>query len=231
MRQVVLDCETTGLDPNSGHRIIEIGCIELNDRCIGRNFHRFLNPDRQSDAAAFEVHGISDEQLRDKQRFAEVWDELHGFIKSSELIIHNAAFDLSFFDAELGRMGRGSLLEEAGCTVCDTLELARDMHPSLKNNLDALSDRYSIDRTSRDDRHGALIDAELLARVYLAMTGGQVAMSFAGEEKEAAADIAVDVAAADLPVIRADAGETAAHEDFIQWLKTARSRMPAGRVA
>jgi DNA polymerase-3 subunit epsilon len=181
MRQVVLDTETTGLEPEAGHRIIEIGGVELLDRRqTGRVFHTYLNPDRSIDEGAQAVHGISIDDLRDKPRFAQVVDELLGFIVGAELVIHNAAFDLAFLDAELAllRPPRGRS-RELVTGVVDSLLLARQKHPGQKNSLDALCRRYDIDDSHRT-LHGALLDAQLLAEVYLAMTGGQTSLQLAG---------------------------------------------------
>jgi DNA polymerase-3 subunit epsilon len=182
MRQIVLDTETTGLEPELGHRIVEIGCVELvNRRPTGRTFHHYLNPEREIDKGALEVHGITAESLRDKPRFAEVAEELMEFISGAELVIHNAAFDVAFLDAELKRHAT-SVPAFAGrvisgeCRVLDTLALARQLHPGQRNNLDALCKRYSIDNSHRE-LHGALLDSRILADVYLAMTGGQVGLA------------------------------------------------------
>ncbi|MGH8209572.1 MAG: DNA polymerase III subunit epsilon [Steroidobacteraceae bacterium] len=177
MRQIVLDTETTGLEPELGHRIIEIGCVELmNRRPTGRTFHRYLNPERAIDEGAMAVHGIKRADLEDKPKFAEIADELVGFICDAELVIHNAAFDVAFLDAELARLGGAAQAVNSLCRVLDTLALARSMHPGQRNNLDALCKRYSVDN-SRRDLHGALLDAQILADVYLAMTGGQVGLA------------------------------------------------------
>ncbi len=173
MRQVVLDTETTGLELSAGHRIIEIGCVELvNRKLTGRHFHQYINPQREVEEGAFEVHGISDEFLADKPLFAQVVEEFLAFVEGSELIIHNAAFDIGFLDNEIKltkpRLGK----IEDRCTVLDSLRVARHKHPGQKNNLDALCKRYDIDNSQRD-LHGALLDSEILADVYLAMTGGQ----------------------------------------------------------
>jgi DNA polymerase-3 subunit epsilon len=173
MRQVVLDTETTGLDPAEGHRVIEIGAVELVDRRLsGKNYHSYLNPQREIEDGALEVHGITREFLRDKPLFADVAEDFLDFIRGAEVIIHNAPFDLGFLDMELSRLKvpPGRMLDFI--TVLDTLELARDLHPGQRNNLDALCKRYAIDNSSRT-LHGALLDAEILADVYLAMTGGQ----------------------------------------------------------
>src|ERR1700753_4217836 len=178
MRQIVLDTETTGLEPELGHRIIEIGCVEIvNRRVTGRTFHRYLNPERAIDEGEMAVHGIKRADLDDKPKFAEIAEELLGFISDAELVIHNAAFDVAFLDAELARLA-GSRAVATLCRVLDTLALARSMHPGQRNNLDALCKRYSIDN-SRRELHGALLDARILADVYLAMTGGQAALALA----------------------------------------------------
>jgi DNA polymerase-3 subunit epsilon len=176
MRQVVLDTETTGLSTAQGHRIIEIGCLELvNRRLTGRDFHRFLNPDRDIDAGAEAVHGISRADLETEPRFSEIAEDFLEFIKDAQLIIHNATFDVGFLNHELKLMKHKKPKIEDHATVLDTLPLARKMHPGQRNSLDALCKRYEVDATKRDV-HGALIDSELLANVYLAMTGGQTAM-------------------------------------------------------
>ncbi|GAB4171115.1 MAG: DNA polymerase III subunit epsilon [Wenzhouxiangellaceae bacterium] len=173
MRQVVLDTETTGLDPAEGHRVIEIGCIELIDRHpTGRHFHRYLNPEREVDAGALEVHGLDDEFLASQPRFAEIATEFLDFVRDSELLIHNAEFDVGFLDAELARLDPPVRIADYA-TVYDTLALARELHPGQRNTLDALCKRYQVDASGRT-LHGALLDAELLMQVYLAMTGGQV---------------------------------------------------------
>jgi len=174
LRQVVLDTETTGLEPKQGHRIIEIGALELIDRQVtGRQFHTYINPEREIDQGAMEVHGITEEFLRDKPRFAEISDDLMAFADGAELVIHNAAFDVGFIDNELSLTGHKHSSIKAVATILDTLELARDLHPGQRNSLDALCKRYDVDNSSRT-LHGALLDAEILADVYLAMTGGQV---------------------------------------------------------
>src|ERR1043165_6595811 len=173
MRQIILDTETTGLEPEQGHRIIEIGCVEiLNRRKTGRKFHRYLRADRQVDPGAVEVQGISNEFLAQQPRFAEVVDELVEFIGGAELIIHNAAFDVAFLDAEFARLSPARRVQQLCGTVIDTLPLARKMHPGQRNSLDALCKRYGVDNSHRE-LHGALLDAQILMDVYLAMTGGQ----------------------------------------------------------
>jgi DNA polymerase-3 subunit epsilon len=176
MRQIVLDTETTGLSTEQGHRIIEIGCVEMvNRRLTGRDFHRFINPERDIDAGAEAVHGISRADLETEPLFAEVVDDLLEFIAGAELVIHNADFDVGFIEHEFRLMKHARPAITDHCTVLDTLKLAREMHPGQRNSLDALCKRYEVDASKRDV-HGALIDSELLARVYLAMTGGQTAL-------------------------------------------------------
>jgi DNA polymerase-3 subunit epsilon len=177
MRQVVFDTETTGLEHAQGHRIIEIGCVEIvNRRLTGRKFHKYLNPERDIDAGALAVHGIELAKLQSAPKFAEVVDELLAFISGAELIIHNAPFDVGFLDAELARLPGASRKVAGLCRVLDTLILARSLHPGQRNSLDALCKRYSVDNTKRE-LHGALLDAGILVDVYLAMTGGQSALA------------------------------------------------------
>lgn len=181
MRQIVLDTETTGLEPREGHRIIEIGCIEVvYRRRTGQTFHCYLNPERIVDEGAVKVHGLSNEFLHDKPRFADVAEEFLAFIKGAELVIHNASFDTGFLDHELGLLGSEWGRINTYCQVLDTLALARRRHPGQKNSLDALCKRYGVDN-SRRDLHGALLDAEILTSVYLVMTGGQASLSLRGE--------------------------------------------------
>ncbi|MBK1719392.1 DNA polymerase III subunit epsilon [Thiocystis violacea] len=181
MRQIVLDTETTGLEPREGHRIIEIGCVEMIDRRLtGNNFHQYLQPDREIDAGAEEVHGISNAFLADKPRFAEAAERFVRYVEGAELIIHNAPFDVGFLDHELGRWRPDAPRIADLCEVTDTLVMARRLHPGQRNGLDALCKRYSVDNSHRE-RHGALLDAEILADVYLAMTGGQVALHLGGD--------------------------------------------------
>lgn len=175
-RQVILDTETTGLEPSAGHRVIEIGCVELiNRKLTGQRFHVYLNPERDIDPGAVAVHGLSLEFLADKPRFADIVDDLLDFLRECELIIHNAPFDLAFLNQELALIAQSPLTASARCSVTDTLILARQKHPGQRNSLDALCKRYGIDNSQRE-RHGALLDAEILAEVYLAMTGGQIAL-------------------------------------------------------
>jgi DNA polymerase-3 subunit epsilon len=186
MRQIVLDVETTGLEATAGHRIIEIGCVELlNRRPTGQKFHRYLNPEREIDAGALAVHGIDMARLAQAPKFAEIAAELVAFIEGAELIIHNAPFDVGFLDAELGRLPGLRVVAQI-CRVLDTLALARSLHPGQRNSLDALCKRYSVDN-SRRDLHGALLDAGILVDVYLAMTGGQSALALDTRSTEAAA--------------------------------------------
>lgn len=184
-RQIVLDTETTGLEVNQGHRIIEIGCVELiNRRITGRHYHQYIQPERDIDAGALEVHGITLEFLAGKPTFSEIAAEFIEFVEGAELVIHNAPFDVGFIDAELERLASrvGSL--DSVCNVVDTLQMARHKHPGQRNNLDALCQRYEIDNTSRT-LHGALLDAEILAEVYLAMTGGQASLGLSAENSNA----------------------------------------------
>jgi DNA polymerase-3 subunit epsilon len=216
MRQVVLDTETTGLEPEQGHRVIEIGCVEMfNRRKTGRTFHRYLRPDREVDWGALQVHGITNEFLAQQPRFADIVDELVEFINGAELIIHNAAFDIAFLDAELKRLP-GPMRQVARlCNVLDTLPLARRMHPGQRNSLDVLCKRYSVDN-SRRELHGALLDAQILSDVYLGMTGGQTALVL-GEVQEVGTEVVFEDAVSAfvrgaLKVIRASADELGAHD-------------------
>lgn len=221
MRQIVLDTETTGLEPSEGHRIIEVGCVEILDRRItGKVFHTYMNPEREVDAGALEVHGIDNRFLKDKRRFAEVADELLEFVRGAELVIHNAAFDVGFLNHELVRMQHPVTEIQGVCGVLDTLELARRQHPGQKNSLDALCKRYSVDNSGRE-YHGALLDAQLLAEVYLAMTGGQAALVLDAENAGASASGAIKVRKLDrtgltLAVPAASEAERAAHAAKLQ---------------
>src|SRR5690348_8744966 len=220
MRQIVLDTETTGLEAAEGHRIIEIGCIEILDRRITRNsYHQYLNPDREIDAGAQEVHGISNRELANKPRFPDVAADFLKFVEGAELVIHNAAFDVGFINNELKRMGNPVSDIASVCTVRDTLEMARRQHPGQKNSLDALCKRYSVDNSGRE-YHGALLDAQLLAEVYLAMTGGQAALVLDAEARSgvfgAAPARKLERRGLDLKVLRATPEERAAHETKLQ---------------
>ncbi len=219
MRQIVLDTETTGLEVSQGHRIIEIGCVELvNRRLSGNHYHQYIKPEREIDQGAIEVHGITGEFLDDKPVFARIAADFIEFIAGAELIIHNAPFDLGFLDAELQRMPQAQAAIKDLCTVIDTLVMARAKHPGQRNNLDALCQRYHVDNSQRD-LHGALLDAEILADVYLAMTGGQTAFQLSdatannGDGGPGSQQIRrLDSSRPALPVIRATARERAAHE-------------------
>jgi len=213
MRQVFLDTETTGLKVAEGDRLIEIGCIELVDRRpTGRRFHHYVNPQRSSHPDALRVHGISDDFLADKPLFEAVARELLDFVREADVVIHNAAFDLGFIDAELGRLGLPRLAEHAG-TITDSLALARELFPGKQNSLDALCKRLEVDSSQRE-LHGALLDAGLLAEVYLRMTRGQKSLVIEAEEAagSAGAESAVDLGAFELVVLCASEEEEAAHE-------------------
>lgn len=184
MRQIVLDTETTGLDPSQGHRVIEIGCVEIDNRKLtGKHFHCYLNPDREIDAGAMEVHGLTSHFLSDKPRFHQVESEFLEFIDGAELVIHNAPFDIGFLDHELRATKTDALKIASFCAVLDSLILAREKHPGQRNSLDALCKRYGVDNTQRQ-LHGALLDAEILADVYLVMTSGQSSLLLAEDELE-----------------------------------------------
>jgi DNA polymerase-3 subunit epsilon len=218
MRQLVHDTETPGLEHSLGHRIIEIGCVELlNRRVTGRTFHRYLNPERDIDLGAEAVHGLQRQDLARQPRFMEVADDLLEFIGGSELVIHNAEFDISFLDAELRRAGRSIVMSEL-CRVLDTLVLAREMHPGQRNNLDALCKRYSVDN-SRRELHGALLDARILADVYLAMTGGQGALALTESVSSATLGVgqirALVRPPAPLRVVSATEQELRVHRDML----------------
>ncbi len=217
MRQIMLDTETTGLEPQEGHRIIEIGCIEvIHRRRTGQTFHCYLNPERIVDEGAIKVHGLSHEFLRNKPRFADIAEEFLAFIKGAELVIHNASFDIGFLDHELGLLGPEWREISTYCQILDTLALARRRHPGQKNSLDALCKRYGINNSQRE-LHGALLDAEILTGVYLAMTGGQASLSFnregdsgpsrAGQEEYRR----VSTGRSSLKIVRASEEERAAH--------------------
>lgn len=217
MRQIVLDTETTGLNVSEGHRIIEIGCVELvNRKLTGNHFHQYVNPGRDIDQGAIEVHGITNDFLADKPPFESIAADLLEFLRGAELVIHNAPFDLGFLNSELQRLpGTVERMEDV-CAVTDTLVMARAKHPGQRNSLDALCQRYTVDNSQRD-LHGALLDAEILADVYLAMTGGQTALQLSesgtDDDGHALAEQIVRLAAdrPRLPVIHATAEELAAH--------------------
>jgi len=224
VRQIVLDTETTGLEPMGGHRIIEVGAIEMvNRRLTGKTYHQYLNPDREIDPAAVEIHGITSAMLEDKPRFPEIAAQLLDFIDGAELLIHNAPFDVGFLNAELGKaVSQGCTLRvatiEGCCTVLDTLKLARSLHPGQKNNLDALCKRYGIDNSHRV-QHGALLDAEILVDVYLAMTGGQTPLfeDTATPFEPASAD-SFSFEGGEALVILPSPEELAAHEAYLETL-------------
>lgn len=222
MRQIVLDTETTGLEPEQGHRIIEIGCVEMvNRRLTGRSYHQYLNPRREIDAGAIEVHGITNEFLADKPEFQAIAAEFMEFIGGAELIIHNAPFDLGFINHELKQCRDDYQPIANDSRVIDTLVMARQMHPGRRNNLDALCGRYFVDNTQRD-LHGALLDAEILADVYLAMTSGQTDLALGGQgdmSSQSAPQVeerlALPAQRPVLPVLQADADEQAAHDAML----------------
>ncbi|HUY83233.1 MAG TPA: DNA polymerase III subunit epsilon [Steroidobacteraceae bacterium] len=227
MRQIVLDTETTGLEVEQGHRIVEIGCVEIHNRRItGRVFHKYLNPEREIDEGAQAVHGLSHTELRAEPKFAEVAAEFREFVAGAELVIHNAPFDVGFINAEFVRAGSDARIDQL-CHVQDTLALARRMHPGQRNGLDALCKRYSVD-DSRRDFHGALLDAHLLAEVYLAMTGGQANLRLGAQADGDAAEAGAAAPGARSPaggrrlgVRRADAAELEAHERILQLIDKA----------
>jgi len=241
LRQIVLDTETTGLEVSQGHRIIEIGCVELvNRKLTGNHYHQYINPRREIDQGAIEVHGITSEFLADKPLFERIAADLMEYIAGAELIIHNAPFDLEFLNAELQRLDEGRGKVEDSCAIVDTLVMARGKHPGQRNNLDALCQRYGVDNSQRE-LHGALLDAEILADVYLAMTGGQTTLQLSdaevanGEGAGGGEQIRrLPAGRQALPVITASAAELAEHEaqleaianasgDKVLWRKLARS--------
>jgi len=225
-RQVVLDTETTGLSTADDHRIIEIGCVELiNRRLTGETFHQYINPEREIDAGAMEVHGITNEALADKPKFAEIAEDFMRFIDGAELVIHNAPFDVGFLNHELAKIKTEKRRIKDISTVLDTLKLARDKHPGQKNNLNALCRRYDIDNSNRE-LHGALLDSEILADVYLAMTGGQVSLSLAISEPSTSNKTSTEGSIKQkergpFRVIKASAEELQAHTDNLQCIDKA----------
>lgn len=218
MRQVVLDTETTGIDPKQGHRIIEIGCVELIDRKLtGNHYHVYINPDRVVEEEAISVHGITNEFLADKPRFHEIIEGFYNYIKGSELVIHNAAFDVGFINHEFALLNHPAGEVANYCGVLDTLAMARDKHPGQKNNLDALCRRYGIDNSHRE-LHGALLDSEILADVYLLLSGGQTDLDLAAEGGGKASATGIRRIAGDrapLAVVRAEDDELSAHESYL----------------
>jgi len=227
MRQIVLDTETTGLEPSQGHKIIEIGCVELvNRKLTGNHYHQYINPEREIEEQAIEIHGITNEFVADKPIFADIADEFMAYVEGAELVIHNASFDIGFIDHELKllRQGRGSITDV--CSVIDSLVLARRKHPGQRNNLDALCKRYYVDNSQRD-LHGALLDSEILADVYLLMTGGQTALSLSGNDTQ---DDTGDSANGSkrrldgnlsLPVIKASHNELEQHQKKLETIEKA----------
>ena len=223
MRQIVLDTETTGLEAAAGHRIIEIGGVELLNRRYTRNtFHRYINPERAVDAGALAVHGIDDDFLKEQPTFATVANDFLEFVDGAELVIHNAEFDVGFLNQELGRLADAPGDIREICSVLDTLAMARRMHPGQRNSLDALAKRYDVDNSMRE-LHGALLDARILAEVYLAMTGGQVALSLDAEADQAAADTGRPAVirrdGLELVVLRASDEELAAHTAMLAHIR------------
>ncbi|MEQ2355636.1 DNA polymerase III subunit epsilon [Pseudoalteromonas piscicida] len=225
-RQIVLDTETTGIDPKAGHRIIEIGCVELvNRRLTGNNFHVYINPQRDIEEEAIDVHGITNEFLRDKPFFHQIAQEFFDYIKGAELVIHNAPFDVGFMDHEFAKLNQGFPATHDYCQVLDTLVMARDLHPGQKNSLDALCRRYDIDNSKRT-LHGALLDSEILADVYLSMTGGQKKLNLANQNKGEQANSAGGIIRLDsnrpaLKVLRASADEEQAHIERLELVNKA----------
>lgn len=220
MRQIVLDTETTGLNPRSGDRIIEVGCVEIvNRRLTGNNFHTYINPERDSEEGALAVHGLTTEFLSDKPKFAEIANELRDYVSGAEIIIHNAPFDLAFLDAEFDRLGFPRFVEHVDA-ITDTLVQAKEMHPGKRNSLDALCDRYGISNAHRA-LHGALLDAELLAEVYLAMTRGQNSLTIdlaAPQMGQAESEAMESVPLADIIVLQATDAELTEHEALLDRL-------------
>jgi DNA polymerase-3 subunit epsilon len=221
MRQIVLDTETTGLNPRNGDRVIEVGCVELKNRMLtGNNFHRYINPERDSEEGALAVHGLTTEFLRDKPKFAEIAAELRDYIQGAEVIIHNAPFDLGFLNAEFKLLGLPTFTEHCS-GVIDTLVNAKEMRPGKRNSLDALCDHYGVSNSHRK-LHGALLDAELLADVYLAMTRGQNSLSMELEVEVADhGGVLEAVALAEVIVVRASAEELAEHDSLLGGLDKA----------
>ncbi len=220
-RQIILDTETTGLNPKQGHRMIEIGCVELMDRRLtGNNFHHYLQPDRQIEEGAAKVHGITDAFLRDKPRFADIAEALADYLRGTEVIIHNAPFDVGFLDAEFARLPTAYQVATLCQTITDTLTLARARHPGQRNNLDALCARYRVDNTERT-RHGALLDAEILAHVYLAMSSGQKSLKLVQRNSRQAGTIRRLRPDPSLPLMIPTADDLAAHTDYLDRLDQA----------
>ena len=222
MRQIVLDTETTGLEHSQGHNVIEIGCVEMIKRKLtGNNYHQYIKPDRDSDEDAIRIHGITNEFLADKPKFRDISADFIEYVRGAELIIHNAPFDIGFLNAELARNGCKEKIDDI-CSVIDSLKLARRKHPGQKNNLNALCRRYGIDNSHRE-LHGALLDSEILADVYLMITGGQTDLMLAAEQESMGGDGEIEMrklanTATDLKVIKPTQEEQAAHEEFVNLL-------------
>ena len=233
LRQIILDTETTGLDPKSGHKIIEIGCIELvNRKFTGEKFHVYINPDRDSDEAALEVHGLTTEFLSDKPRFKDIYDDFVAFIDQSELLIHNAEFDIKFLDHEIQLLSKKlPKISECVSKITDTLQIAREKHPGQRNSLDALVKRYEIGGYDRE-LHGALLDSQILGDVYLSMTGGQSALDFndvdlSNSRDKDKTDIKND-SPLNLKIIELTDQEVAEHEAYLMRMKEETGVDPLG---
>ena len=233
LRQIILDTETTGLDPKSGHRIIEIGCIELiNRKFTGEQFHVYLNPDRDSDEAALEVHGLTTEFLSDKPRFKDIYQDFLDFIDQSELLIHNAEFDVKFLDHEIKLLSK-ELPKIAECVfkITDTLQIAREKHPGQRNSLDALVKRYEVSGYDRE-LHGALLDSQILGDVYLSMTGGQSALDFNEENINSSDDkdeiSSVEHSSLKLKLIELSEEDEKNHKEYLQRMKEETGTDPLG---
>ncbi len=225
-RQIFLDTETTGLEVRDGNRIIEIGCVEIIGRKLTHNnYHQYVNPDRESEEGALKVHGITTDFLSDKPRFEDIYADFLKYVKGAELIIHNAPFDVAFLDYEFSRLSGENIKLENYCEITDSLVLARDMHPGQRNSLDALCKRYFIVNEHRQ-LHGALLDSEILADVYLAMTGGQKALLLgeddgsSGSAQNMHAFRALDASHVPLPVIKAGEDELSAHQEYLDQVET-----------
>ena len=230
-RQIILDTETTGLDPKSGHRVIEIGCIELvNRKFTGEQYHAYLNPDRDSDQAALEVHGLTSEFLSDKPRFKDIYEEFLEFIGGSELLIHNAEFDINFLDHEIKLLSK-KLPTVSGCVmkITDTLQIAREKHPGQRNSLDALVKRYEIGGYDRE-LHGALLDSQILGDVYLSMTGGQSDLDFSVSITKQEENVSSDQSNSELNlrVIELTEEENKSHKDYLRRMKEETGTDPLG---
>ena len=230
-RQIILDTETTGLDPKSGHRVIEIGCIELvNRKFTGEQYHAYLNPDRDSDQAALEVHGLTSEFLSDKPRFKDIYEEFLEFIGGSELLIHNAEFDINFLDHEIKLLSK-KLPTVSDCVmkITDTLQIAREKHPGQRNSLDALVKRYEIGGYDRE-LHGALLDSQILGDVYLSMTGGQSDLDFSVSRTEQEENVFSDQSNSELNlrVIEITEEENKSHKDYLRRMKEETGTDPLG---